>query len=298
MDKPPENSYPINATQSGSFLIGGKLAVNRLGFGTMHLTGQGVWGQPANRDEAIAVLRKAVSLGINFIDTADSYGPYVAEEIIYEALHPYPSNLVIASKAGLVRPGPDQWDVDSSPQHLRSACEGSLKRLGLERIELFQLHRIDPKYSLEDQIGTLVDLQQEGKIHFIGLSEATVEQIEQASKLTQIVTVQNKYNLLEREYEQVLKFCTQKNIGFIPWFPLATGELAKPGSILATIADQLKVTPSQVALAWLLKKSPIMLPIPGTSSVRHLEENVSAVKLELSDKHFNELENLQNTKNQ
>jgi pyridoxine 4-dehydrogenase len=271
------------AAASGAFAIGGDLPVYRLGFGSMQLTGPGVWGEPADHREAIATLRRSLELGVTLIDTADSYGPHVAERLIAEALAPYPANLVIATKAGLQRPGPNAWVPDGRPEHLREACEGSLQRLKLERIDLYQLHRIDDKVPLEDQIGTLLDLRREGKIRHIGLSEVGVEQIKAVRRMTPVATVQNRYNLVDRESEDVLAYCTRENIGFIPWFPLATGKLAKPGSVLERTANQLKATPAQVALAWLLRKSPVMLPIPGTSKVSHLEENVAAALLEIED---------------
>jgi pyridoxine 4-dehydrogenase len=275
---------------SSTFVIGGDLTVNRLGFGTMRLTGAGIWGEPANRAEALAVLHRALELGINLLDTADSYGPEVAERLIAEALYPYPKGLVIATKAGFQRPGPDRWVEDGRPQHLREAVAGSLKRLRLERIDLLQLHRIDPKVPLEDQIETLVDLQDEGKIKHIGLSEVSVEQIEAVRKITTIVSVQNRYNLIDRSSEPVLEYCTDENLAFIPWFPLATGSLAKPGGPLARAAERLKATPAQVAIAWLLQKSPVMLPIPGTSTVKHLEENVAGERLELDAATMDSLE--------
>jgi pyridoxine 4-dehydrogenase len=275
---------------SSTFTIGGDLTVNRLGFGTMRLTGAGVWGEPANRAEALAVLHRALELGINLLDTADSYGPEVAERLIAEALYPYPKGLVIATKAGFQRPGPDRWVEDGRPEHLREAVAGSLKRLRLERIDLLQLHRIDPKVPLADQIETLVDLQHEGKIKHIGLSEVSVEQIEAVREITTIVSVQNRYNLIDRNSEPVLDYCTDENLAFIPWFPLATGSLAKPGGPLARAAERLKATPAQVAIAWLLQKSPVMLPIPGTSTVKHLEENVAGEKLELDAATMDSLE--------
>jgi len=275
---------------SSTFFIGGDLTVNRLGFGTMRLTGAGIWGEPANRAEALAVLHRALELGINLLDTADSYGPEVAERLIAEALYPYPKDLVIATKAGFQRPGPDRWVEDGRPEHLREAVAGSLKRLRLERIDLLQLHRIDPKVPMEDQIETLVDLQREGKIKHIGLSEVSVEQIEAVREITTIVSVQNRYNLIDRSSEPVLDYCTDENLAFIPWFPLATGALAKPGGPLARAAERLKATPSQVAIAWLLKKSPVMLPIPGTSTVKHLEENVAGERLELDAATMDSLE--------
>jgi aryl-alcohol dehydrogenase-like predicted oxidoreductase len=276
----------------GKFSIGGQLGVNRLGFGTMRLTGPGIWGEPADRAEAIAVLRRAVALGINLIDTANSYGPYVAEDLIREALDPYPAGLVIATKAGLVRTGPNGWAPVGRPEYLRQECEMSLRRLRLERIDLFQLHRIDPKVPADEQFGLLKKLQDEGKVRFVGLSEVAVPEIEAARKILPIVSVQNLYNITERKHEAVLDYCTRENLGFIPWFPLATGNLAKPGSALDRIAHKLGAQPGQVALAWLLKKSPVMLPIPGTSSVKHLEENTAAASLALDDATFAELDRL------
>ena len=258
----------------------------------MQLTGPGVWGEPPDHSEAIAVLRRAVELGINLIDTADSYGPEVAERLIAEALHPYPADLLIATKAGFQRPGPNQWVEDGRPKHLRAAVEGSLHRLHLSRIDLLQLHRIDPKVPMEDQIGALVDLQREGKIRHIGLSEVSVKQIEAVRRITPIVSVQNRYNLVDRNSEDVLEYCTRENIGFIPWFPLATGELAKHDGPLTRAAKRLEAKPAQIAVAWLLKKSPVMLPIPGTSKVKHLEENTAAALIELDDSTMEELEHL------
>jgi len=280
------------AAQTGTFKIGGDLPVVRLGFGSMRLTGKGIWGEPADRDECIAVLRRAVELGITLIDTADSYGPFVSERLIAEALHPYPKNLVIATKAGLQRPGPDEWVPDGQPKHLRERCEGSLQRLKLDRIDLFQLHRIDPKVPVEDQIGALLDLQREGKVRHLGLSEVTVEQIETVRRLAEIATVQNLYNLSDRHSEPVLRYCTREKIGFIPWFPLATGNLAGPKSPLSSAARRLNASPGQVALAWLLKKSPVILPIPGTSKVSHLESNAEAATLNIDDNLFRELERI------
>jgi pyridoxine 4-dehydrogenase len=272
------------------FSIGGDLPVHRLGFGAMRITGHGIWGEPPDRAEAIAVLRRAVELGINLIDTADSYGPGVSERLIAEALYPYPAGLVIATKAGFQRPGPDRWVVDARPSHLREACDASLQRLRLDRIDLYQLHRIDRKVPLEDQIGTLVQLQQEGKIRHIGLSEVTVEEIEAVRKLAAVVSVQNRYNLVDRGSEAVLDYCTREQLGFIPWSPLATGSLAKAGGPVARVSSQLGVTPSQVALAWLLRKSAVMLPIPGTASVAHLEENTHAAVVQLDAASFAELD--------
>jgi pyridoxine 4-dehydrogenase len=266
-----------------TFTIGGDLTVNRLGFGTMRLTGRGIWGEPANRTEALAVLRRAVELGMNLIDTADAYGPNVAEELVAEALHPYPKGAVIATKAGFTRPGPDKWVEDGRPAHLREAVNGSLRRLKFDRIDLLQLHRIDPKVPMEDQIGTLVELQRAGKIRHIGLSEVSVEQITAVRRIATVVSIQNRYNLTDRRSEAVLDYCAREGLGFIPWFPLATGSLAKPGGPLAREAERLRATPAQIAIAWLLQKSPVMLPIPGTSTVAHLEENAGGGKLVLDD---------------
>jgi aryl-alcohol dehydrogenase-like predicted oxidoreductase len=271
------------AAQSGTFQIGGDLPVHRLGFGAMRITGQGIWGEPEDRDEAIRVLRRSLELGIDFIDTADSYGPEVSERLIAEALYPYPKGLVIATKAGLRRPGPNQWVEDGRPEYLRGQVESSLRRLRLERIDLLQLHRIDPKVPLEDQLGALTRLQEEGKIRHLGLSEVTVAQIEAARQLATIVTVQNLYNLGNRKSEDVLDYSEAEGIGFIPWFPLATGDLAQADGPLARAAGRLNASPSQVALAWLLHRSPVMLPIPGTSRVKHLEENTAAALLELDE---------------
>jgi aryl-alcohol dehydrogenase-like predicted oxidoreductase len=263
---------------SGTFELAGK-KVHRLGFGAMRLTGPGIWGEPADRAECIRVLRRAVDLGVELIDTADSYGPHVSEEIIREALHPYPEHLLIATKAGLVRHGPDIWQPVGRPEYLRQEAEMSLRRLGLDRIELFQLHRIDPKVQLEDQIGVLRELQDEGKIAAIGLSEVSVDEIEQVRKLADVATVQNLFNLSNRQSEDVLDYCTREDLGFIPWFPIAAGKLAAPGGAVDEIAKKYDATPAQVALAWLLARAQVMLPIPGTSSVRHLEDNMGAAAL-------------------
>lgn len=280
------------ARESGTFKLGGDLTVYRLGFGAMRVTGPGIWGEPQDHNEAIAVLKRTLELGINFIDTADSYGPEVSERLIAEALYPYPSDLVIATKGGLLRPGPDQWVENGDPKRLRKACEDSLKRLKLDRIDLYQLHRIDAKFPLEDQIGVFKDLQQEGKIRHIGLSEVNVEQIKKVQSMVKVASVQNKYNLIERDSESVLEFCTKENIAFIPWFPLATGNLAKPGKVLDRIAKKFNAQPAQIALAWLLKKSPVMLPIPGTSSVKHLDENTAGALLKLDDAAMQELDKI------
>lgn len=255
----------------------------------MRLTGEGVWGEPADRKECLAVLRRAVELGINLIDTADSYGPFVSESLIAEALHPYPEGLVIATKTGLERPGPGEWQRNGRPKHLRESCEGSLRRLKLERIDLFQLHRIDPEVPVEDQIGTLCELRDEGKIRHIGLSEVSVEELKAVQKWTSIATVQNRYNLTYREAQPVLDYCEREQIGFIPWFPLAMGELARSGGPVDQAAQRLKAHQAQVALAWLLRKSPVMLPIPGTSKVAHLEINTTAAQLELDEDSMTEL---------
>ena len=269
-------------TGAGTFALDG-FTVDRMGFGAMRLTGEGIWGEPEDPGEAKAVLQRAVELGVNFIDTADSYGPEVAERLIGEALYPYPEGLVVATKGGLVRPGPGQWESDGRPEHLREACEGSLERLRAERIDLYQLHRIDPKVPAEEQVGVLAELREEGKIRLVGLSEVGVEDIERAREFVPIATVQNRYNLTDRGSEEVLDYCENEGIGFIPWFPLATGDLARPGGSLDEIAARHDASPGQVALAWLLARSPVMLPIPGTSSVAHLEENVAAAGLRLSE---------------
>jgi pyridoxine 4-dehydrogenase len=278
------------AGKAGEFVIGGDLSVTRLGFGAMRITGNGVWGEPTDRAEAVRVLRRAVDLGINFIDTADSYGPGVSEEIIAEALHPYPANLVIATKGGFDRPGPNQWTENGRPEHLRSACEGSLRRLRVHQIALYQLHRIDPKVPAEDQLGTLKDLQAQGKIKHIGLSEVNVKQIRHARTIVPIVSVQNRYSLADRGSEDVLEYCEKENMGFIPWFPLAAGKMSGTQSPIADVAAKLKASPSQVALAWLLARSPVMLPIPGTSKVNHLEENVEAAGLKIDHVKMQELD--------
>ena len=281
------------ALSSGTFKIGDRLTVHRLGFGAMRITGKGIWGPPKDRNEAIAVVRRAVELGVDLIDTADSYGPHVSETIIAEALYPYPKGVVIATKGGFERSGPDKWETNGRPEHLRKACEGSLKRLRLECIDLYQLHRIDPKVPAEDQLGTMRDLRQEGKIAHVGLSEVGIPELEMARGIVPIVTVQNKYNLVDRGSEDVLDHCERIGVGFIPWFPLATGKLAAPGGPLARVAARVKATPSQVAIAWLLARSPVMLPIPGTGSVAHLEENLGGALLELDE---NELGALSETK--
>ena len=267
--------------KSGTFKLGGDLPVHRLGYGAMQLTGPGIWGPPKDRAEAVRVLRRALELGVDFIDTADSYGPYFSEEIIAEALHPYAKGVVVATKAGLVRPGPGEWHPVGAPKYLRQQLEMSLRRLKLERIDLYQLHRIDPKVPVEESLGELKALQQEGKIRHIGLSEVSVAEIQRARKVVDVVSVQNRYNLTDRVHEKVLDYCEKENLGFIPWFPLATGGLAKPGSTLDAVAKKHNATPSQIALSWLLARSPVMLPIPGTSSVKHLEENLVGAEVKL-----------------
>jgi pyridoxine 4-dehydrogenase len=283
----PHEKLP--AAKSGEFSIGNDLRVNRLGFGAMRITGDGIWGEPSNRPEAIRVLQRAVELGINFIDTADSYGPRVSEEIIAEALHPYPAGLVIATKGGFDRPGPNRWVENGKPEHLRSACEGSLRRLRIDCIDLYQLHRIDPKVPADDQLGTLKDLQTQGKIRHIGLSEVNVREIRHARAIVPIVSVQNRYSLADRGSEDVLEYCEKEKIGFIPWFPLAAGKLSGTASAISRVAARLKATPSQVALAWLLARSPVMLPIPGTSNLEHLDENVAAAGVKIDQTTMREL---------
>jgi len=275
-----------------TFALGGTTEVQRLGYGTIQLTGDGVSGDPRDPDEAVRVLRRAVDAGVNLIDTADSYGPAVAEELIRTALHPYPEGLVIATKAGFLRPGPGDWRIFGRPDYLRQQVEVSLRRLGLERIELFQLHRIDRDYPLAEQIGELAALRDEGKIRHIGLSEVTIEQLEEARATAEIASVQNRYNLTDRASEALLDHCEAAGIGFIPWFPLATGELSKRGGPLAALAQETGATPSQLALAWLLRRSPVMLPIPGTSQVAHLEDNLAAASVELTAEQFDLLAGL------
>jgi aryl-alcohol dehydrogenase-like predicted oxidoreductase len=286
---PTPSSATPDSRLAGTFTLGGDLPVHRLGFGAMRITGKGVWGPPADREEAVRVLRRAVQLGTDLIDTADSYGPNVSEELIAEALYPYPPGLVIATKAGFERSGPDQWETTGHPKHLRRQCEGSLKRLRVDHIDLYQLHRIDPRIPAEDQVGTFSDLRDEGKVRHIGLSEVGIEEIEMARRIVPIVSVQNRYNLADREWETTLDHCEREGIAFIPWYPLAAGPLAEEGGPAARIAERLGATPSQVALAWLLRRSPVMLPIPGTSKVEHLEENVAGAAVELGDEDFEEL---------
>jgi pyridoxine 4-dehydrogenase len=282
----------ISAAQSGTFRLGGAYAIHRLGFGSMQLTGPGVWGDPRDPDEAVRVLRRAVELGVNFIDTADSYGPFVAEQLIKKALHPYADDVIIATKAGFTRSGPGDWRPVGRPEYLRQQTELSLRHLGLERIPLMQLHRIDGQVPLEDQLGEFKLLQDEGKIGLIGLSEVGPEQLAAARKIVEIASVQNLYNVANRSAEAVLEACAADGIAFIPWFPLATGKLATGDSPLSVIAERKGATPSQLALAWLLRRSPVMLPIPGTSSVAHLEENIAGAAVELTDAEFDELSRL------
>lgn len=277
----------VLANAAGSISLGGEVAVSRLGFGAMRITGDGIWGPPKDHKGAVAVLRRAVELGVNFIDTADSYGPNVSEELIAEALSPYPKDLIIATKGGWNRPGPNQWTHDASPAHLRKAIEGSLKRLRQDRIDVYQLHAPDPATSFETSIETLAELKREGKIRFVALSNVTQEHIDRARKIVPIVSVQNRYSFADREWDYVVDYCEQNGIAFIPWFPLAAGKVA--GEILNRVAKVHRATPHQVALAWLLKRSPIMLPIPGTSSVEHLEQNIAAASLQLTENEYEEL---------
>jgi pyridoxine 4-dehydrogenase len=276
------------AAESGTFVIGDR-TVNRLGYGTMQLPGEGVWGPTRDHDESVRVLRRALDLGITLIDTADSYGPHVADDLVREALYPYPPELVIATKAGLTRSGPGRWGQDGRPEHLRASCEDSLTRLGLETIELFQLHRIDSKVPADEQFGTLKELQDEGKIQHAGLSEVSIDEIEAARKVLPIATVQNQFNLVDRQSEDVLEYCEREGIGFIPWFPIASGRLAREGGAAAELAAEKGVTPTQIALAWLLERSPVMLPIPGTSKVAHLEENCEAALVQLTQAEIDRL---------
>lgn len=275
------------STEAVNISLGNKLFVRRLGFGAMRLTGEGIWGPPKDRKRAIAVLHRAVELGVNFIDTADSYGPHVNEELIAEALFPYPKDLVIATKGGWNRPGPNQWTHDATPSHLRDAVEGSLKRLRLDRIDVYQLHTPDPVVSFEASVDTLARLQNEGKIRLIGLSNVTQEHIERARKIVPIASVQNRYSFADREWDYVVSYCQRNGIAFIPWFPLGAGKVA--GEILDRIAEAHGASATQIALAWLLQRSPIMLPIPGTSSIDHLEQNVAAASLRLTEEEFEEL---------
>ncbi|MEU6344144.1 aldo/keto reductase [Streptomyces sp. NPDC046977] len=279
-------SADTSARDSGTFVIGGDLPVHRLGYGTMQLTGEGVWGDPRDPEEAVRVLRRAVELGVTFIDTADAYGPFTADLLLRKALHPYPADLAIATKVGFVRTGPGAWVPVGRPAYLRQQVELSLRHLGVERIALLQLHRIDPEVPVADQVGELAALQQEGKIQHIGLSEVSTADLDEAARTARIVSVQNRYNLADRAAEDVLAYAERHDMAFIPWFPLATGELAKPGGPLERIAADQGASPSQLALAWLLKRSPNMLPIPGTSRVAHLEDNIAAAGVTLTDAQF------------
>jgi pyridoxine 4-dehydrogenase len=277
----------LPAVNSGTISLGGERAVNRLGYGAMRLTGDGIWGPPNDRKAALAVLRRAVELGVNFIDTADSYGPYVNEELIAEALFPYPSDLVIATKGGWERPGPNQWTHNATPAHLRKAVEGSLKRLRLERIDVYQLHIPDPTVSFDASVDTLAELKEENKIQMVALSNVTQEHIERARQIVPIVSVQNRYSFADREWDYVVEYCERNRIAFIPWFPLGAGRVA--GEVLNEIARAHNAVPTQIALAWLLRRSPVMLPIPGTSSIEHLEQNVAAASFRLNDQDYGEL---------
>jgi pyridoxine 4-dehydrogenase len=281
----------ITAQASGTFMLGGDIPVHRLGFGAMRITGRGIWGDPADRAEAIRVLKRLPELGINFIDTADAYGPFVSEDLIREALHPY-GEIIVATKGGLTRHGPDRWLPVGRPEYLRQCVMMSLRRLAVERIDLWQLHRIDPQVDRAEQFQVIAEMQREGLIRHVGLSEVGIEEIEAAKQHFPVVSVQNLYNLVHRQHEDVLDYCERENIGFIPWFPLAAGGLAQPGSRLSEMAARLNATPSQVALAWMLKRSPVMLPIPGTGSVKHLDENTAAAGIQLSDADYAELDAL------
>ena len=287
MKESTKKATSLSAATAGTIELGGELPVNRLGFGAMRLTGEGIWGPPEDRAAAMAVLRRAVELGVNFIDTADSYGPNVSEELIAEALAPYPKDLVIATKGGWNRPGPNQWTHDASPVHLREAVEGSLKRLRLDRIDVYQLHVPDPVVPLDASIETLANMQSEGKIRLVGLSNVTVEHIERARKIVPIVSVQNRYSFADREWDNVVDYCERSGIAFIPWFPLGAGRVA--GRLLERVAKARRVKSIQIALAWLLKRSHSILPIPGTSSIAHLEENIHAASLKLSESEYLEL---------
>jgi pyridoxine 4-dehydrogenase len=281
------NNKELSASVAGEISLGGEISVHRLGFGAMRLTGEGIWGPPKDRNTALAVLRRAVELDVNFMDTADSYGPYVSEELIAEALFPYPAGLVIATKGGWNRPGPNQWTHDASPVHLRKAVEGSLKRLRLERIDVYQLHIPDPAISFEASVETLAQLRNEGKIRLVALSNVTQEHIERARKIVPIVSVQNRYGFADREWDYVVDYCERNGIAFIPWYPLGAGKVA--GEVLNQVAQAHRASPTQVALAWLLRRAPMMMPIPGTSSIEHLEQNVAAASLRLADEDYRKL---------
>jgi pyridoxine 4-dehydrogenase len=281
-------STTTDASAAGALTLGGDLEVRRLGFGAMRLTGEGIWGPPADREGAKSVLRRAVELGVNFIDTADSYGPEVSEELIAEALHPYPGGLVIATKGGLTRPGPGQWERDGRPEHLREACAESLRRLRLERIDVYQLHAVDPRVPLEESVGALAELREEGKIAHVGLSNVDTAELERAHEIVPVVSVQNRYGVAERDSEPVLDRCEREGLAFIPWGPLRAAGVRRDG-VIGRVANAHGASESQVALAWLLARSPAMLPIPGTSSIEHLEEDVAAAGLRLSEEEFTEL---------
>jgi pyridoxine 4-dehydrogenase len=281
------NKKEVSASQAGEVSLGNEIAVHRLGYGAMRLTGEGIWGPPKDRKAALAVLRRAVELGVNFIDTADSYGPYVNEELIAEALFPYPAGLVIATKGGWKRPGPNQWTHDATPSQLREAVEGSLTRLRIDRIDVYQLHIPDPVVSFDSSVETLAELRREGKIRMVALSNVTQEHIERARRIVPIVSVQNRYSFADREWDYVVDYCERNRIVFIPWFPLGAGKIA--GAVLHQIAQAHQAAPTQVALAWLLRRSPIILPIPGTSSIEHLEQNVAAASLRLSEGEYAKL---------
>jgi pyridoxine 4-dehydrogenase len=283
-------SSSLQAITDDTLTLGGDLEVRRLGFGAMRITGDGIWGPPDDPDEARRVLRRVVELDINLIDTADSYGPEVSEQLIAETLHPYPEGLVIATKAGLRRTGPGEWPRDARPERIKECCDGSLKRLKLERIDLYQLHSPDPRVPLEESMGAMKDLQDEGKVRHVGVSNVSAAELDVARGVTEVVSVQNRYNVEDRHSDDLLDVCEREGLGFIPWFPLATGGLARPGGPLDEIAKEHDAKPSQIALAWLLARAPVMLPIPGTSSVEHLEENVEATRLELSEEELERIE--------
>jgi aryl-alcohol dehydrogenase-like predicted oxidoreductase len=281
---------PADSLDGRTFLLGGDLTLNRLGYGAMRITGKGVWGEPRDPEGAKRVLRRAVELGVNFIDTADAYGPEVSERLIAEALYPYPKELVIATKGGFTRSGPDHWAEVGRPEYLQQCVEMSLRRLKVERIALWQLHRVDPKVPMEESLGAIKELQRQGKIHHVGLSEVSIEQIEHAKHILSIVSVQNRYNLSDRKHEKVLLYCQQHRLGFIPWFPVASGKLASPGGHLDRAAAEHHATVAQLSLAWLLQHSPVLLPIPGTTSIAHLEENLGAVNVRLSAEEWKTIE--------
>jgi aryl-alcohol dehydrogenase-like predicted oxidoreductase len=287
----------VTSAASDTFVLGGDLEVERLGFGAMRITGQGIWGDPDDPAASKELLRHVADAGVNLIDTADSYGPEVSENLIAEALFPYPENLVIATKGGFERPGPNVWEPNCRPERLKRCCEGSLRRLKLERIDVYQLHTVDPKVPLEDSIGALVELQEEGKIRHIGVCNVSGEELERAQQIASIVSVQNRYNLVDRSSEELLRACEQAGLGFLPWFPLATGDLAKPGGPLDHVAQAHGATPAQVALAWLLAHSPVIMPIPGTNSIAHFQENLEAAQLELTDEELEALDALGSVRN-